>query len=93
MTTTATLWMAVAIKYGINNDYINLADYSNGVVNDTLDPEDVKMVANIGAPVGFKVDLSADGDTLWITDQNVMRGYALTDNCPGCDRRVEREGQ
>ena len=73
---------AVAIKYGINNDYINLADYSNGVVNDTLDPEDVKMVANIGAPVGFKVDLSADGDTLWITDQNVMRGYALTDNCP-----------
>ena len=73
---------AVAIKYGINNDYINLADYSNGVVNDTLDPEDVKMVANIGAPANFEVDLSADGDTLWITDQNVMRGYALTDNCP-----------
>ena len=71
---------ASAIKNG--DDYITLAQYASGVTSGTLDPEDVKMVANIGAAAGFKVDLSADGDTLWITNQTTMRGYALADNCP-----------
>ena len=71
---------ASAIKNG--DAYITLAQYASGVTSGTLDPEDVKMVANIGAAAGFKVDLSADGDTLWITNQTTMRGYALADNCP-----------
>ena len=29
-----------------------------------------------------KVDLTADGDTLWITDQDKNRGIVLADSCP-----------
>ena len=64
---------AQAIKH--NTDYNWLYEYSNG----TVEPDDVKILTN---GENNAVELQAKGDTLWITERDQMRGYALADECP-----------
>ncbi len=53
-------------------DYVWVKEY----VEDPTKKDIVKSTFSTG------VDLTADGDTLWITDQGKNRGIVLADNCP-----------
>ena len=60
-----------------HEDYHWLYEYSDG----TVEPDDVKILMNDPKTTGV-VNMEADGDTLWIESQKVLRGYALADECP-----------
>ena len=45
------------------------------------DPDAAKAVTGMGTS-SDPLDLKADGETLWITEQNLERGFALATDCP-----------
>ena len=50
---------------------------------DEFDPDDTKLIkTSFGTSSQPSVDLTAKGQTLWITNQTVERGFALADECP-----------
>ena len=50
---------------------------------DEFDPDDTKLIkTTFGTTNQPAADLTAKGDTLWITQQNIERGFALADKCP-----------
>ena len=50
---------------------------------DEFDPNDTKIVmTTFGTATQPAADLTAEGDTLWITAQNIKRGFVLADECP-----------
>ena len=55
-----------------DSDYVYVDDYAQ----DPTKKDIVKSTFSSG------VDLTADGDTLWITEQGNNRGIVLADNCP-----------
>jgi len=58
------------------SDYVWVDDYAK-------DPTKKDIVkTTFGTSSQPKVDLTADGDTLWITEQGNNRGIVLADNCP-----------
>ena len=59
-----------------DSDYVWVDDYAK-------DPTKKDIVkTTFGTSSQPKVDLTADGDTLWITEQGNNRGIVLADNCP-----------
>ena len=65
---------ATVARHG--TDYVYVSEYvkdptAKDIVKNTFDGNSNK-----------KVDLTADGDTLWITDQDKNRGIVLADSCP-----------
>ena len=72
---------AQAIKH--NTDYNWLYEYTS------MDPDDVKILTN---GTGNAVALEAKGDTLWITNQEQLRGYALADECPAVIVEYNEDG-
>ena len=56
-------------------DYVTLGQSAS-----VKDPEDLKIVTNKDGVVSREVQVKKD--TLWITEQNAKRGFALADNCP-----------
>ena len=50
---------------------------------DEFDPDDTTLIKTaFGTSSQPAADLTAKGETLWITQQDVKRGFALADDCP-----------
>ena len=69
-------------------DYVWVGEY----VNDPTKKDVVKDIFD--GTVNPKVDLTADGDTLWITDQGKNRGIVLADSCPAVivEQKLDKNG-
>ena len=69
-------------------DYVWVGEY----VNNPTKKDVVKDIFD--GTVNPKVDLTADGDTLWITDQGKNRGIVLADNCPAVivEQKLDKKG-
>ena len=77
---------ATVARHG--TDYVYVSEYvkdptAKDIVKNTFDGNSNK-----------KVDLTADGDTLWITDQDKNRGIVLADSCPAVivEQKLDKNG-
>ena len=68
-----------------NDDYHWLYQYA------TMKPDDVNILKN--DPTTGNLDLECKGDTLWITNQAQLRGYALADNCPAVIVEMKKDSK
>ena len=60
---------------------------------DEFDPDDTKLIkTSFGTKNQPAVDLTAKGYTLWITMQNIERGFALADECPAVIIEQDTDG-
>lgn len=66
-------------------DYVTLGQSAS-----VKDPEDLKIVTNKDMVVEREVQVKKD--TLWITEQNAKRGFALADNCPAVIVEMNKDG-
>ena len=67
------------------SDYVTLGQSAS-----VKDPEDLKIVTNKDQVVEREVQVKKD--TLWITEQNAKRGFALADNCPAVIVEMNKDG-
>ena len=59
-----------------DSDYVYVDDYAKNPTKKDI------VKTTFGTKNQAAVDLTADGDTLWITEQGNNRGIVLADNCP-----------